>query len=138
MSCLCKVRLRVDGSDPVPLNIRTNRSLDFDSNEYIDIRASAYAQILFNTRQGWADSGMISEEDTLYVVTDYKTIDGVTYAAIKVGDGLAYVVDLPCIEDWFDDHIANGIIHITAAERAFWNNKVSCYVNQDNLVFTTE
>jgi len=52
-------------------------------------------------------------------------------------------VDLPFVA--FDDetflaHINNGDIHISAAERTFWNNKVRCYTQvnvPETLIFTT-
>ena len=138
MNCFCRVKLKVNDTETVPLTVRSDRNIDFNSHEYIDIRHLSYEQILFNTKQGWAESGMISQENILYVVTDFKTIDGVTYAGFKVGDGLAYVVDLPCVEDVIFDHIENANIHVTSADKANWNNKVRCYNDGEILVFTTQ
>ena len=50
---------------------------------------------------------------------------------IKIGDGSAYVVDLP-------------FVNITSEQVNFWNNKVNCYLeteltdegNNETLVFT--
>ncbi len=77
----------------------------------------------------------------LIVYTDYstETVDGQTryIPAFKFGDGLAYVVDLPFVGDdirnALNAHINNSTIHITAAEREFWNNKVRCYMGTENI-----
>ena len=59
------------------------------------------------------------------------------YSKIKVGDGNAYLVDLPFIGDdisaelW--DHIQNTDIHITPEERQFWNNKLNCDISGEEL-----
>ena len=64
----------------------------------------------------------------------------ITVPGIKVGDGLAYGVDLPFLGDDILqrvlDHIANNVIHITQAERDFWNNKINCQdqVERENLI----
>ena len=51
-------------------------------------------------------------------------------AGLKIGDGKAYVIDLPFLNDTsgidFDQHINNTTIHITNEEREFWNNKINC------------
>ena len=41
-----------------------------------------------------------------------------------MGDGLAFVVDLPFAEELIYNHIDNNTIHVTAEEKQFWNNKV--------------
>ena len=48
---------------------------------------------------------------------------------IKVGDGMAYVQDLPFVDqrtrEILMEHINNQEIHVTLQEKAFWNNKVN-------------
>ena len=65
--------------------------------------------------------------DKTTIVDNNKTI---TVPGIKVGDGLAYGVDLPFLGDdilkKLLDHIADEAAHITQEERAFWNNKINC------------
>ena len=56
--------------------------------------------------------------------------------AIKVGDGVSLLIDAPFMlsaddQDWID-HINNHTIHITQAEREYWNNKVASNVNENN------
>lgn len=95
----------------------------------------------------WAEqTEYVPKAGELVIYTDYATkeIDGqtVNIPAIKVGDGMAYVTDLPFVgeetRDLLADHIANTIVHITQAERDAWNEKVRCYENGETLVFTTE
>ena len=92
----------------------------------------------------------------IIVYSDYssKEVDGQTVYIpnFKVGDGLAYGIDLPFVNDDLRDtlsaHLLDRTSHITSAERTFWNNKVRCYVDTieddegflvdgDALVFTT-
>ena len=97
-------------------------------------------QVLFDSTAGWSNqTSLVSETDHLYVYTDYQTDSGGNaIAGIKVGDGNAYVVDLPFIDAIAMEHIADTTIHITDAERTAWNNKVRCYyAGTENLIFTT-
>ena len=89
------------------------------------------------------------------VYSDYatETVNGVLVDIpnFKVGDGLAYVVDLPFVNDDLREtlsmHLLDTAAHITSAERAFWNAKVRCYigteteqsaiVENEELIFTT-
>lgn len=69
--------------------------------------------------------------------TNNKVIPG-----IKIGDGLAYGIDLPFVGDDIAEnllnHINNTTVHITAAERTKWNNKINCEdsVNDETLILT--
>lgn len=99
-------------------------------------------KIKYDTVEGWANNtSYIPSEGELIVYTNYSTKDGVNIPAIKVGDGLAYAVDLPFVGDETRDlylaHINDTAAHITQDEREFWNNKVRCYINYDTIVFTT-
>ena len=57
---------------------------------------------------------------------------------IKIGDGLGYLIDAPFLSAPYDEHIANLDIHVTTENKTFWNNKVRCYMDGENLVFTTD
>lgn len=89
-----------------------------------------------------ADPSYVSEKDTIYIYLDYEQDDeGHTIPGIKVGDGSAYLIDLPFIDSLLMDHINNNTIHITNEQRLFWNNKIRCYLSQidtENVVFTTD
>lgn len=101
---------------------------------------STTARIKFkrDTTENWnAARGMIPLEGEVIVYNDYATkikiIDGeeqtVKIPAIKIGDGKAYVQDLPFVNEELRDqllnHISNPEIHVTMAEKLFWNNKIN-------------
>lgn len=102
---------------------------------------------IYRTTEEWEQlRSLVSEVGTIYIYTDYKTIedgsDTKVIPGIKIGDGMAYVIDLPFATDIvgesFLDHIHDNVRHITQEEREFWNNKVTCYIdgyNIQNLVF---
>lgn len=84
-----------------------------------------------------ANRDLVSQKDALYIYSDYKLIeqDGkqIYMPGIKIGDGTSYLIDLPFanqnknseIEDLLLDHINNRIVHISAEQRDFWNNKLN-------------
>lgn len=69
-------------------------------------------------------TSLVSEANTIYVYSDYKTVDGVDIPAIKIGDGLAYVVDLPFSTQ-----------SITQEQIDNWDEKVSVQVVDEKLMF---
>lgn len=101
--------------------------------EYLNINTDR--QILFGTTAEWnAQLTTPSKSDKLYVYTDYQTdSQGRHIAGIKVGDGNAYVPDLPFIDEVYMDHISDTTIHVTAEEKAFWNNKLNCFYGGETL-----
>ena len=104
------------------------------------LNANLTKQVRFDTTANWnAQTTLVSEANTIYIYTDHGTSsEGYDIAGIKVGDGLAYVVDLPFIDEAVTEHIADSNIHVTPAEKAFWNNKVRCYfTGEEQLIFTT-
>lgn len=110
-----------------------------------DTSTTLYApssKIISHTTAEWESLGVstVSESGVLYVYTDYKQDEsGKNIPGFKMGDGNAYVADLPFSSALFDAHMNNTDIHITAAEREKWNNKVSVLMNEstNNLFFIT-
>ena len=108
--------------------------------------SSSTSSVVSNTTAEWnADPLYMSEPNVIYVYTDYATSnDGVLVPGIKVGDGMAYVVDLPFIygsSKDFQKHISNLGIHVADDDRELWDNKWSGYIDSDDsekLVFTTD
>ena len=98
--------------------------------------------IICDTMAGWASKPSYqTAEGILYVYTDYKYYDGKYIPGLKVGTGNAYLADTPFVDQIYADHIENSDIHITAEERLFWNNKVTCYLDpekDDKLIFSKE
>jgi len=98
--------------------------------------------VLYNTTATWnSQPSLVSAQGFIYVYTDYKKNDqNQDIAGLKFGDGSAYLIDLPFIDEVLYEHLNDNIKHITQQEREFWNNKVRCYQdpnNPDNLIFTT-
>lgn len=101
--------------------------------------------VIVRTREQWQnESSVISQIGKIYIYSDYKTTeenDKIVYIpGIKIGDGTTYIGDLPFlnqdIEKRIYQHISNSAVHITPEERVFWNNKVRCYDDNENLIFT--
>lgn len=100
-------------------------------------------QVFYGTVAYWnGQPNFIGKRGSIYVYSDYKKNEqNQDIAGIKIGDGLAYLIDAPFVEELLYDHIEDNIRHITQAEREFWNNKVRCYmtnVDSDTLIFTTK
>lgn len=94
--------------------------------------------VLYNTKEGWnAQSSLVAEEGTIYIYSNYSTkvVDGITknVPGIKIGDGTSYLIDMPFMNEDFTDqlmnHINNALIHVTPAEKTFWNNKSSAFMD---------
>lgn len=87
---------------------------------------------------------LIAKSKHIYVYTDYATVSGVPVPGIKIGDGTSYLIDMPFVEgndSRLSAHILDTIIHVTSAEKAFWNNKVTCYISpidSERLVFSKQ
>ena len=88
------------------------------------------------TVEEWnSDRNLISQKGTLYIYSNYKVIkdeddNEIFLPGIKLGDGKAYLIDLPFLNtDPFDeqilDHINNNVIHVSLEDRRFWNNKLN-------------
>lgn len=67
----------------------------------------------------------------------------VNVPGVKIGDGSAYLIDLPFAGDEaryqilqeLRLHTMNTEIHVTQADRLFWNNKLNYTVTDGNLIF---
>lgn len=107
--------------------------------------------IRYNTTAGWrADLSFVPAPGEIIVYTDKATYeeDGqtVTVPGIKIGDGSAYGIDLPFLGEvetnqvlqQLNAHTSNTDIHITAAERTFWNKKLNCSLTGETLVFNRD
>lgn len=147
------------GSSPPNVNVdlKTNevidadygidQTLDISFGENLPLEASfgtvyvvegGDCKVLYASTATWnSKPKTLSKAGFIYIYSDYR--DG--KPAIKIGDGKAYLIDLPFTDDEFINHINNDVIHITQEEREYWNNKVRCYIdpnNENKLIFTTE
>ena len=114
--------------------------------EWKAVEEAGFRHIYYDTTANWnAQATMISEAGAIYIYSDYSTVDGVSVPGIRIGDGLAYLADLPFASQEtmsiLTRHINDTDIHITARERTFWNNKVTSVLDRldaENLVLTKD
>lgn len=92
------------------------------------------------TTEEWQSKiGYIPNKGDIILYTNKTVINNTTtIPGIKIGDGLAYGIDLPFVGDDIAadllSHINNTTAHITAEERIKWNNKINC---DDNIAGET-
>ena len=100
---------------------------------------SRNGNIYCNTTAYWESlPSLQSEKDAIYVYTDHQQLDGNDVPGMKIGDGNAYLIDLPFVDAVYAEHIANSIIHVTQEDRLVWDNNVTCFIapdKDDKLVF---
>lgn len=112
---------------------------------------SGNVNVLRGTTEYWnAQPSLTAQKDVIYIYTNHATVDNgdgtfTIYPAIKIGDGTSYLIDMPFVDGdlnpTIQNHINDSTIHVTAAEKDFWNNKWRGYIvnsSPENLVFTTE
>lgn len=93
-----------------------------------------------DTKENWDTSTYIPAKGEIIIYSDHKKkeVDGqmVNIPAIKIGSGNAYVQDLMFLNqdlsDALYDHIQNTVMHVSQAEKDFWNNKLN--VDDDSEV----
>jgi len=97
-----------------------------------------------NTTEYWnGHITYVPSRGEIVVYVDKTVIGNKVYPGIKIGDGNSYVVDLPffgedatkMLTDLIIAHIENDEVHVTQAEKAFWNNKLNYDVVGEVLVF---
>ena len=101
-----------------------------------------------NTVSGWAArADYIPRRGEICVYTDYAAVEDdqghtLTVPGIKIGDGNAYLADLPFAGDdlrylilrELRQHAGNSDIHVTPQEKAFWNAKLNYDVSGEELI----
>lgn len=97
-------------------------------------------KVLCATTATWnSQPQLISKKGYIYIYSDYRRdSQGNVLAAMKVGDGATWLIDMAFIDEMYADHIQDTIIHITQEERNKWNNKVTCYMEDETLIFTKD
>lgn len=88
-----------------------------------------------NTAEGWAAMGdYVPKAGEICLYSDA--------AKIKIGDGSAFIADLPFIgeqdiqtlREALQRHMEDMTVHVTEREKEFWNNKLNYEVSGDTLV----
>lgn len=164
------VDLRIDDTLDVNFDVNENSNLNMEvgeqivngSNNYEELKnkpqingvelvgnksSDAFGILSYthNTTIGWqARMGYIPKVNEICIYDDYKTIikDGteVFVKGIKIGDGKAYIVDLPFVTDDVEQalyaHLDDRTVHVNTGEREIWNDKLSCQgVLDETLIF---
>lgn len=151
--------VKITNSGQVDLDLSASGSLDIDLNSIksaaaVDVTntgtvavdlvgGGGHCKVLYNTTANWNSNPKLkSKKGYIYIYSDYKQNEqGQNIAGLKVGDGSAFLIDLPFIDELVYEHINDVVRHITQEERLFWNNKVRCYVDietdESKLIFTT-
>ena len=70
----------------------------------------------------------------------------VNVPGIKIGDGQAYLIDLPFIGtdvsnqilQQLHTHSEDTAVHVSQQDRIFWNNKLNCQVDDECLLLTRQ
>lgn len=100
-----------------------------------------------DTTANWnSHPSIIPMRGEVIIYTDHSQItdefgDTVNVPGIKIGDGNAYLIDLPFVGadvryqilHELREHSGNTAIHVTAEEKTFWNNKLNCTISDGNL-----
>lgn len=92
-------------------------------------------KVLYADTATWnSQPQLVSQVGCIYIYSDYQQDqEGNDIPGIKVGDGNAYLIDLPFSSKLMDEHMLDTVKHITSAERTSWNNKVTCYIDENNI-----
>lgn len=130
------VSLGVEKNQPVHMSMEQVRIIQSGNKIYLDTTANWNAKRSYQPLRG-----------DVIVYTDHGQIDDgygnmIDVPGVKIGDGNAYLIDLPFVgaDVRFQilrelrAHTSNTLIHVTPEEKEFWNNKLNCQVNDGNLV----
>lgn len=110
-----------------------------DVGTVLDQILGSSASFEIHTSEEWVDAGRnISQAGVLYIYSDsYELQDGTKIPRIKIGDGLAYISDLPFFDEKLRldlvQHIDNFDVHVTLEEKRAWWNKLNVNDSQEVL-----
>lgn len=134
--------LTVEQEPQYQLQADTDMSHALQLGEAINVIIQQGGKVYYDTKAAWdMQPQLIAEEGAIYVYSDKATIyDGVGnpvfVPGVKVGDGTSYLIDMAFVGDEIllalSNHVNNEVRHITQAERIFWNNKVSGFLDEND------
>ena len=149
------LQVRTKAADPLQLRLCNavtgisdyNRLSNKPRINGIELNADSTAESLRiiseNTTAGWGENpNYVPRKGEIVLYTDHAKTEGKTVPAIKIGDGNAYVADLPFVGDDLRDtllaHILDTTAHVSDNDRAFWNNKLNCEMDGEELLFNRD
>ena len=137
--------LLIEIEDEQSLDLELDDEQNLDVNLEYDVVKISDQIVYSDTTENWNHQrSLIGNKNCIYVYVDYRDVDGEPSPGIKIGDGTSYLIDLPFVvgdTTQLYTHILDNDVHVISGEKAFWNNKVTCYispVNPEELVFTKE
>ena len=91
------------------------------------------AGIYYNTKAYWDEQPQLkSEQGKIYIYSDYASVNDVDVPNFKIGDGKAYLIDLPFSQDDLravvNAHISNSAIHLSTDDRKKLEDSISADV----------
>ena len=107
----------------------------------VDLRGDPItSNIRYASTADWnREPTFIPDPGQIIIYSDAKTIeidgDTVYVPRAKIGDGLAYLIDLPFHDVDMMDHMSDSTIHVTSEDKTFWNNKLNYLLSGENLIF---
>lgn len=114
-------------------------SIELSGN--LSARDLGLGKVYYDTKENWdLQRSLIAEEAAIYIYSNYdyeedEVGNRIPIAGIKIGDGTSYLIDMPVVSGGTTkaiiEHLANTEIHVTAAEKEFWNHKVSSFIGDD-------
>lgn len=104
--------------------------------------------VYYNTTAYWnSKPSYVPDRGDVLIYSDHGQIDDgygtmIDVPGIKIGDGSAYLIDLPFVGadvryeilTELRQHSGNTLIHVTPEEKEFWNNKLNCTVDSGKLI----
>lgn len=140
MAEVTKFSVKLKDSDT--LNVKLSDVSTFKVKMKGDVVRVESDNIHADTTANWnSQIGLVAKKNNIYIYSDYISGD-TDIPGMKVGDGTTYLIDLPFLSgnnDILTSHMLNAVIHVSQADREFWNNKVTCYISSedpDTLVFS--
>lgn len=110
-----------------------------NSNKIAEIIDSQIGtEVYYDTSANWANQpNLISKRGVIYIYLDAKEFDGQILPRIKIGNGVSLLKDMYFIDQDIV-HALNNLVTVTQEEKNKWNNKVTCSVNEETLVFSKD
>lgn len=99
-------------------------------------------KVFYDTYENWeSQTELVGKCGCIYIYADWgEDPDGKKVAGFKVGDGETLLADLPFTDQMYMDHLNDIVHHVSAEDRANWNNKVTCFYikNLEKLIFAKQ
>ena len=132
-------------------NYPTNGVIEAVVEGIQDALAEKQNVIQFDTTANWNSKlSYIPALGDIIVYLDKGTVgegnEAKDVPGFKVGDGNAYLIDLPFVGDEIAEqilalltsHTSNTDIHTTSTEKTFWNNKLNFQLTGENLILNRQ